>query len=327
MRHSQRLIMSLVLLATLPTALLAKSAKDEWLPGEKLQQALELGAEKDVPVAVIYQFKESSCPLHRSRVGSYENLRELKGMIKVRTYTEDQTPGLREARGEAFTYMLPVLFINDGEGHLIGFAAYKSSIQDLTLTAKQAAVTMKWKQKTRKTLRTIEQQIQRKQFSVALKQLGAVANQDRKLTYKLKKTIETANKIARKTRDSRLKKKPGEEEAATRKKEDKDKLVVTEGMFFAEQVSARRTQLAEAVGERCDEAEGFLASGEPRKAALVLRPLRGLNIDQATDTRIKELGERLRDARKPKPAAKEGSSPESDASSEDEAEKPASTNS
>ncbi|NLX60552.1 MAG: hypothetical protein GXY74_15860 [Phycisphaerae bacterium] len=286
------LVSAAAVLGVLP--LQARSPKDEWQSGWTLKQHLDTAAAKDVPVAVIYQMEHSSCPIHDARVASYETLQELEGMLKVRVFVDSNPEGFKDMRRGAYHYFVPVLYIADGEGHLVGYAAEETPFTDLRETAKQAAKAMLWKKKTRATLAAIDKQIEARQLIPARKQLDQVIKQDLALAQAVRTSITAANHLALATY-ARKKQLTAEQAAAKAKPYLAE---ATEGLFFAAATQERAARIDSLLTEKLAEIEAAVAAGDPTKAARALAPLMKASFGPDGDAKVKALDERIRAALK-----------------------------
>lgn len=306
MKRSTMLTVSLLaLLAVGLASAWAKSPKDEWSPADKLGEGLTAAAAKDVPLAVLYQFRDTSCPIHNSRVSTYETLQELGGMLKVRTYSETPPADLAKVNPTTYGRILPVVFLADGEGHAIGYIAEETPLMEARETAKQAAAVMTWKRTTRAALAAVEKQIENKQLIPARKQVDLIARQDLAATVAIKASLDKANKLS-KDRFEGKKVKPAE--AAKPAKTDEPAL--TEGVFFAPKTAELGAKLDALLTEKLAEIDALLTQGDTQKASRQLAPLLQAKFGDDGDAKVKAMDEKIKTAMKAAAAAaKEAAKP------------------
>ncbi len=297
MRISTAIVLGLMITAIVVVTAVGQDNQralfQSWHTPDKLGEITKVAAERDIPVAVIYRFRESDCGLHNAKVRAFKRIPEVASMLKVEFFTDVQERNdFRKIEAEAFTFMLPVLLISDGEGHLLGFCAYESSPQEVTQITKQAVAAMLWKRNTRGTLKNLEQAAEKKEYPRALAQLKTVETQDLLLTDKLRKTTWQQSEKARVTYRQRMAKEPASLERDKAAYEEK----LTEGVFFATETKAIREKLQESIKADIAEAEKLLDDGGPRKAGQALAPLVRLKVNEEIDTQISDLHKRIQAA-------------------------------
>lgn len=307
MKRSIMLTVSLAVLVTLGLAVWAKSPKDEWLPGEKLKECLELAAAKDTPLAVLYQMQDSTCPIHNGRVSTYETLQDLSGMLKVRVYATNTPAEVAEFRRVSASMLVPVVYLTDGEKHVIGYIAEETPLMEARETAKQAAAVMAWKRTSRAALAAVEKQIEARQLIPARKQVDLVAKQDLAATVAILASIAKANNPAKAGADKKSGAKPAASDAKSAQPP------VAEGMFFAAKTNELKAKLDTLLAEKLAEVEALLAQGDTQKASRALAPLLQTRFGETGDAQVKALDEKIKAAMKEAAKARK-----------DTAEKPAS---
>jgi len=269
----------------------AASAKDEWAAPDQFDKTMAAAKEKWLPVAIIFHDPASTCPLHNSRVSSYEMMRELNGMLKVHVYVGVLPPVLQAAMKGTKSHIIPLLLVLDSHGRLLAYAPYETSLADARKGATQAAAIAAWQRKAAAQVKAIEKLIDEAKLTTAAPQLDVLVKQDQKTTQLVDKQIDDANQDVVKGAAKESGKAPAKADPAAEKPP-------VEGRFFAQEIVALRAKLNEKLDACLTDIETLIDDGQLNKANAQLRPYLRVTFGEEKDAAIKSLNEKLRAAQK-----------------------------
>ena len=270
-----------------PAALAQRSSLAGWLPAEKLDDTLKLAATKDVPLVIMHQIKNSTCPLHNGKVSAWHTNRDLKAVLKVDAFTDATPPIITQLRRKLKLRFVPYLVFTDGEGRLIAYVPYEADGKDLARMAGQAKSVMAWKKAGKATLGKLDKQIKNRQLAPAWSALEKLEKEDRMLTAVVDFEIQ---KLSEKSYP------PPRDATAAEKKPSKPK-PAERGEFFQDGVDSKRAALQQAIDDEFAKVEAVLAGGDTQGALRALRPVLAIK-DDGIKEKCAELRTRIVSATK-----------------------------
>lgn len=167
-----------------------KKSKDEWLPQDKMAEAIERAQEEGRPIIFLHRFRYSDSTYHDNRCLFWGQSRELKEFVKVVIYDEDKEPiGFRKVRkqqeqkegdpeeeGRRIVY-LPRLYITDANLKLVICVLYEMQVPDFIRLVKEALKELSpiYNNKTLKSMakkiEKAEKNIEKKRYKLAITEL------------------------------------------------------------------------------------------------------------------------------------------------------------
>lgn len=283
------LVVSLLAAMLLAPSVQAKEAGKGWLTYTDLKKALELAATKDVPVCILYQFREEIDSGHDARARVFEVYPHFNGTIRVCIHCEytrkmdrETTHQFHELYGRIDSMIVPMVFFTDGDGHLIGYAGANSPSNKWAQAAKTAKGICAWKKKSRAAIEKIKKAITGNNFNLAASELKRIAKEDAKMT------AVAENSYPHEPPDLDDSKKPSE-----MTDEEKEALRIRKArlarQFFYDPVDELTTKLQETIKLEYAKAEALKAEGKLTEALQALRCLVTCKADPEMAKKAKRL--------------------------------------
>ncbi|MBN2582772.1 MAG: hypothetical protein JXL80_06855 [Planctomycetes bacterium] len=339
MRRAIVVVVLAALWAGIASAAPKKKEDDDWGEPNSLRDLIKKAAEEDVPLAILYQVKNSTCPKHNAKVELFEKQSSLRRMDRCRIYActgNRQVTALRS--GIPHLRYCPYLLFTDGEGHLIGYVPYEGNATDVMSMSRLARDVTRWKKLARPILKDVATQIEEKRFPEAVAAVTKLEQEDRDLTGRIDWWIrKICQKTPKPTGDAAAA--PGELDEQDRpqgdadSKESQDDLPprpepAETGVLLGKALADTSRTLRLAIEDRLTRTEILIVQGNLKEAQEAIDPLMAVEADKELHKKVLDLKAQIDKARAdggeapPKPAeptdtpSPTGQSPESPESSE-----------
>lgn len=275
----------LSLFAIALTAMLARPSAagtiehEGWLFGEEAEKALELAEEHNVPVALMWTFRETSCPKCVGAARLMASAKSTKKMVRVMYYTTEA--GDPAQNGERVTALfrkvhsqakdesnyIPDLYFVMPDGRILGFVPYEEAGHTES-EAKSVKQIGEWVNGMDKTLEKIDRDVDKGRYESALKKIDELVEQDAKISHMIQVQI-----------------------GAVDKKEEMPETPVS--LFFPNLKEEKVAQYKAAAMEKIAEAEALIEKDELRAAQRLLRTLSRTPEDFEANAKAKALMEKV----------------------------------
>src|SRR5688572_24927112 len=95
-----------------------------WGTSSDYEKALKVAKEKHRPVAVMWAFRDSTCPLHNDAAAAVMHNKQLSGALRVLVYYDEKNDDVRKLQQQTETggkLRFPMVFMLDPQGQLVSF--------------------------------------------------------------------------------------------------------------------------------------------------------------------------------------------------------------
>ncbi|MEM9347038.1 MAG: hypothetical protein AAGB26_10520 [Planctomycetota bacterium] len=164
-----------------------------WLYGEEADKALEIAQERNLPVAILRTYRETSCPKCVGAARQMASSKSTKKMVRVMHYVGNVGESYKseavsklnlKAYGQTHdpSNWIPDLYFVMPDGRVLGFVPYEDSAK--TETEAKAVVQMAaWLNSIDEALEDADEDAEKGRFSAALKAIDEVHQQDAKINH------------------------------------------------------------------------------------------------------------------------------------------------
>ena len=229
-----------------------------WLYGEEADEALEYAQERDIPVALMYAWTETSCGLCMGAARTMAASRPNRQMVRIIYYygpgsenlnTERVTALWRQADGQVNdpSNWIPDLYYLMPDGQVLGYVPYEDASQT-TGEANTVLQIVEWMDSVTGTLARADGDAERGRYAQALERIEEVVDRDARVSHIIQQLVGRAD--------------------------ERDEMPAQPVVqFFPNLLEEKRAEYAALAMEALAEARQLYADGEDRQALAKLRLL------------------------------------------------------
>lgn len=247
---------------------------DGWLYGEKADEALDYAEKYDVPIVIIKQFRETSCPLCLGAGRSMVSAKSNKEMVRIIYYVGAKGAALNSERTKALfnkvrkqvtdpSNQAPDMYYMTADGQALAFVPYEEphSAREEGKTVLQIC---EWIESVPVEASKADQDAERGKYKQAMEKIDKIMEQDAKISHLIQVQVGNA------------------------KKEDKmpDKPVT---QFYPDLRQEKHAEYLAMAQAELDAARQLVADEELREARRILLPLSRGPEDFSTTAKAQQL--------------------------------------
>jgi hypothetical protein len=270
-----------VLVATMQSGLLAADDAPApplppgWMGDADYAKALASAKEKGQPLAIFFTYGSKTKYFGRGKeFGTYVLAQPgLKSMVRVIVFAEKTPDFLQDFRGKMgdTTGFMPQLYLLDPKGNIAGFAA-KGDRALVVKAIKAANDLATWLKKSDRLLQAAEKSVADARYGTALSTLDQIEREDRKMTAAIAAVVpQNGSAATQPTADlSNPFARPGDDDI---KKVDSQPQALPPGKYYADAISAKRTEYDAAAAQRLQTAQEAFDRKQFAEAKRLLNPM------------------------------------------------------
>lgn len=252
------LAFGLAFVFALPAAAATTIEHAGWLYGEEADKAIELAQEHNVPVAILYTFRETTCPKCVGAARQMASAKSTKKMVRIMHYYGKGSDELNSSkaaelfkatRGQAKdkSNIIPDLYFVMPDGRALGMVPYEEAASAES-EAKAVSQIGAWLKDVPEELEKADRNAEKGRFEAALKAIDKIIEQDAKVSHIIQVQL-------------------GQVE------EDEEKPETPASLFFPNLKQEKASEYKALAMEKIAEAEKLIEKEELRDARRLLRTL------------------------------------------------------
>ncbi len=186
------------------TALAEVVEYEGWLHGEQADEALEQAQKYNVPVVIIKQFRETTCPLCLGSGRTMASAKPTKEMVRIIYYVGENSAGLNSEKTQALfnkvqrqvvdpSNWAPDLYFTTADGQALGFAPYEEP-QEATEEGKTILQVREWIDSVPAETAKADREAERGRYVQAMEKIDEIMEQDAKISHLIQVQIGKAKK-------------------------------------------------------------------------------------------------------------------------------------